>query len=139
LQHLRATPTGITTLTASGTASDCQLVVKCRTGRCVCALRQAVGADGFDVQNVTGSPARYDVRLTGELHVAAERRAEIVDIDVRFLTVVPPHDLLTDPTGYRQRNLAIAFTCRRRFEFCDAFLEICAAVPPEIGCRCAAD
>jgi len=40
--------------------------------------------------------------------VAAQRRAEVVDISVRLNAVIPERDLLTDLTGDRQRNLAVA-------------------------------
>src|SRR4029079_11099751 len=60
-------------------------------------LRQAVRTHGFEMQNVTSRPSRNDTCLARELHVAAKRRAKIVDVNVRFLSVVPEHDLLADP------------------------------------------
>ena len=91
--------------------------------------------DGFKMQDVTSGPARQDLCLTRELHVAGERRAEIVDVNVRLAAVIPPGDLLANPTGNRQRYLAVALARRRGFEFRDAFLEIRAAIAAQVRSR----
>jgi hypothetical protein len=44
------------------------------------------------------------------------------------IVVVPVHDLLADPTGDRERDLAVALAGGRGFEFSNTFFEICAAV-----------
>ena len=41
-------------------------------------------AHGFEMQNVASRPTGRDRCLTGELDVAAERRAETVDVNVLF-------------------------------------------------------
>ena len=46
-------------------------------------------------------------------------------------TVIPPHDLLTNPTGDGQRHLAVALAGGRGFKFCNTLLKISAAVVDE--------
>ena len=71
----------------------------------------------------------WPVSLKCELSV----RAKAAHVDVALVVVVPPHDLLGNPTGDGQRDLAVALAGRRGFELCDALFEISAAVTPEIG------
>ncbi len=63
------------------------------------ADRQAVAGDGFDVDHVASVPTGRDRRLTGELDVRGQRRTEADHVCVLLGTVIPPHHLLTDPTG----------------------------------------
>src|SRR5690606_24047558 len=95
--------------------------------------RGSLGAVGLDLHHVAGGPTWRDAGLTEELEVAGESRADAMDVGIALYPVVPERDLLGDPAGDGERNLAIAFAGSRRLELGNALLEIRTTIAPEIG------
>src|SRR6185312_14747545 len=111
----------------TGSTLPCQRAVEPWTGRIALADGQAVAVDNLDVQHITGVPAGCNRGLASKLEVARQCGAKPRHVCILLKSVIPPHHLLTDPTGYGERDFAVALTSGRRLEFSDTLLEISAA------------
>ena len=68
-----------------------------------------------------------------------QRGAEAANVDIVLveqrvgIVIIPPHHLLTDPTGDGERDFAVALASGRGFQFCDPLFKIGAAVVAYTG------
>src|SRR5690606_31601214 len=80
---------------------------------------------------VTGRDIGSNPSGTSEAE-ARVRRLRINNVNVVFVSVVPPHYSSRYLAINFQAYLAVALTSRRCFKLCNALLKVCAAIPTKV-------
>ena len=100
-----------------------------------CILTSAVEAIATNtyLEQISSGPLLVDPRVALESESAARGIVGAL-IDVALETIIPEQQRLVDRAADRERHLAVALAGGRRFQLCDALIEITAAISPEISC-----